>query len=82
MRVKVDRDLCIGAASCVALLPEVFELDEEGKAIIKKLLGEATSDWTDYKDLPADAKLVLEAAKSCPTNAIIIEDDEGRQIYP
>ena len=82
MRVKVDRELCIGAASCIALLPEVFELDEEGKAIIKKLRGNPTSDWTDYKDLPAEAQMILAAAKSCPTNAIIIEDDEGKQIYP
>ncbi len=82
MRVKVDRDLCIGAASCIALLPEVFELDEAGKAVIKKALGEPTSDWADYKDLPVEAQMILAAAKSCPTNAIIIEDDEGRQIYP
>ena len=40
MRVRVDRDLCIGAASCIALLPEVFELDEEAKAVIKRLTGD------------------------------------------
>ncbi|MEK7497088.1 MAG: ferredoxin [Patescibacteria group bacterium] len=82
MRVKVDRDLCISAASCVALLPEVFDLDDEGKAVLKKIAGGTTSDLTDFKDLPAEAKLIIEAAKSCPTNAIIIEDDDGKQIYP
>lgn len=82
MRVRVDRELCIGAASCIALLPEVFELDEEGKAVIKKLAGDKTSEWTDYKDLPVEAKLILEAARSCPTSAIFIEDDDGKQIYP
>lgn len=82
MKVKVDRDLCIGAASCVALLPEVFELDEEGKAVIKRLQGDKTSDWTDYSNLSAEAQMILEAARSCPTNAIIIEDDNGKQIYP
>lgn len=82
MRVRVDRDLCISAASCTALLPEVFELDEEGKATIKNLKGTKTSDWTDLKDLPKELQLVLEAARSCPTNAIIIEDDEGKQVYP
>ncbi len=35
-KVKVDRDLCIGAASCVAVAPKTFELDNEGKAVIKK----------------------------------------------
>lgn len=82
MRIKVDRELCIGAASCLALLPEVFELDDEAKALIKSKSGNKTSDWTDFKDLPIEAQLILEAAKSCPTNAIIIEDDDGKQIYP
>ncbi len=82
MKVKVDRDLCISAASCIALLPEVFELDEEGKAVIKNKDGSKTSDWTDYTKLSADAQKILEAARSCPTNAVIIEDDSGKQIYP
>ena len=82
MRVKVDRDLCIGAASCIALLPEVFELDEEAKAVIKRLTGDKNSDWAEGKELSADAKMVLEAARSCPTNAIIIEGDDGKQLYP
>ncbi|MBU1038612.1 ferredoxin [Patescibacteria group bacterium] len=82
MRLKVDRDLCISAASCVALLPEVFELDDEGKALIKNLAGSKTSDWTDLKQLPADIQAIMEAARSCPTDAIIIEDDNGQQIYP
>lgn len=82
MRVRVDRELCISAASCIALLPEVFELDEEGKAVLKKLAGDKTSEWTDFKDLPAEAKLIIEAARSCPTSAIFIEDDDGKQIYP
>ncbi|MDP3986249.1 MAG: ferredoxin [Candidatus Veblenbacteria bacterium] len=82
MRVRVDRELCIGAASCIALLPEVFELDEEGKAVIKRLKGDKNSEWADTKELSVEAKMVLEAARSCPTNAIIVEDDDGKQIYP
>lgn len=82
MRIRVDRDLCIGAASCVALLPEVFELDEEGKAVMKRVMGDKTSEWVDYKELSAEAQMILEAARSCPTSAIIIEDDDGKQIYP
>ncbi|MFH1111614.1 MAG: ferredoxin [Patescibacteria group bacterium] len=82
MKVKVDRDLCISAASCIALLPEVFELDEEGKAVIKNKDGAKTSDWTDYSKLSVDAQKILEAARSCPTNAVIIEGDNGKQIYP
>ncbi len=30
-KVKVDRQLCIGAASCSAIAPDTFQLDNEGK---------------------------------------------------
>ncbi len=68
-RIRVDRELCIGAASCVALAPEIFELDSEGIAIITDPDGSAV-------------EAMMEAAKSCPTNAIIVEDPEGNQIWP
>ncbi len=68
-RIRVDRDLCIGAASCVALAPEIFQLDNDGIAIITDADG-------------ATVEALLEAAKSCPTNAIIIEDPAGNQIWP
>lgn len=68
-KIYVDRDLCIGAASCVAIAPEVFELDGENKAVVKNSRG-------------ADDETILLAAKSCPTKAIILYDEEGNQIYP
>jgi len=68
MKVRIDRDLCLGLGNCVAIAPTVFKLDKENKAVV----------LTPSVD---DAKL-LEAAESCPENAIIIEDDDGRQLYP
>ena len=68
-KAKVLRDLCIGAASCVAVSPKVFQLDNEAKAIII--------------DPNADTdENILEAAQSCPVNAIIIEDENGKQVWP
>jgi ferredoxin len=69
MKVKVDRELCIGVGNCVAIAPRVFKLDQQNKAVA------------------ADASLVDEqtlwdAAESCPEKAIILEDDEGHQLYP
>jgi len=32
IRVRVDEDLCIGAASCVTIAPETFQLNEDNKA--------------------------------------------------
>ncbi|KKW36664.1 MAG: hypothetical protein UY81_C0018G0003 [Candidatus Giovannonibacteria bacterium GW2011_GWA2_53_7] len=29
IKVKVDPDLCIGAASCVTIAPETFQLNDE-----------------------------------------------------
>ncbi len=69
MKVTVDRELCIGITNCVAVAPTVFQMDEENKAIV-----------LDPKSVPLNK--VLEAAESCPQNAIIVEDDNGRQLYP
>ncbi len=69
-KITVDRSLCIGAASCVALAMKTFALDSENKAVV--LEGEG--------DVPEAIKL---AAESCPTKAIILENAEtGNQEYP
>lgn len=69
-KVWVDRDLCIGAATCVAVAPKTFLMDEEAKAII-----------IDTADTEDDAT-VIDAAKSCPTAAIVIEDEKGERVFP
>lgn len=86
-RVKVDRDLCIGAASCVAVAPNTFELDSEGKAVTKKKDGSKTSDIVDYSEVNDTEENILNGARSCPTNAIIIvevdeQGNEVRQVWP
>lgn len=69
MQVRVDRDLCIGVGNCVAFAPTVFKLDEENKAVV-------------LDPSSVDDDTLLEAAESCPEQAIIIEDDEGHQLFP
>ncbi|MEW6610334.1 MAG: ferredoxin [Patescibacteria group bacterium] len=68
-KIVVERELCIGAASCVAIAPTVFELDKENIAIVK-----------DPKS--ADDATIKAAAESCPTKAIFLYDSDGKQIYP
>ena len=68
--IEVDRELCIGAATCVALAPNSYALDAEAKAIIPQSI--------DEDDLEA----ILAGAKSCPVDAIIIRDETGKKIYP
>ncbi len=69
MRIEIDREACISVASCVAVAPNTFELDDQGIAIVKNPTGE-------------DEKIILQAAQSCPVNAIILFDDAGNQIHP
>lgn len=83
--LMVDRELCIGAASCIAVYPEVFELDEENKAVILLKNGIKTSEKTDVEMLNVeklDDDLLLLAAQSCPTAAIFLYDENGKQIFP
>lgn len=69
-QVKVVRDLCIGAASCIAVSPDTFVLDDQNKAVIKE----------GSQDIPEN---ILTAAQSCPTAAIIVTDTENnQQVWP
>ena len=86
-KVKIDRQLCIGAANCTAIAPSTFELDGEGKSVIRKKDGTTTTDFVHSKDIVDDKDTVFAAAKVCPVNAIVIieVDDDGkeiRQIWP
>lgn len=68
-RAEIDRPTCIGAASCIAIAPDTFELDPEAKAVVKNVHGN-----TDIE--------LMDAAKSCPVKAIKLFDEAGKQIYP
>lgn len=69
-RVVIDRELCIGAASCIAVAPEAFELDGENIAVTKPL-------WSTLTD-----EQLLNAAKACPVAAILLYGRDGKKIYP
>jgi len=68
--VKVDRNLCIGAATCLAVAPKTFVLDDQAKAIILETVQGETDE------------AIIDAAKACPVAAIIIEDEDGNRIFP
>lgn len=67
--VEILRDVCIGAATCVAIAPETFQLDEQN------LVYMVESDWDEDE-------IILAAAQSCPVFAIIVKDETGKQLFP
>lgn len=69
-KVWVDRNLCIGAATCVAVAPKTYELDSEAKAVILETSDQDTIDT------------IIEGAKACPVAAIFIEDENGKRVFP
>lgn len=84
-RLLVDRDLCIGAASCVVVYPGVFQMDDENKAVILRRDGNHTSESTNITELNVesiDDETLLLAAQSCPTLAVFLFDEDGNQVYP
>jgi ferredoxin len=66
--VRVDRALCIGSGDCVDSAPDVFQLDEEDKAVVVDPDGGSVDD-------------VLGAAYNCPVSAIFVIAEEG-DLYP
>jgi ferredoxin len=66
--VRVDRALCIGSGDCVDTAPDVFQLDDEEKAVVVDPDGASLDD-------------VLTAAGNCPVSAIFVIGEEG-DLYP
>lgn len=69
-KVTVDRNKCIGAATCIVVAPAAFDLDGTNIAVPKSGAEKLDDD------------VLLMAAQSCPTQAIILYDEEGNQIFP
>jgi ferredoxin len=69
MRIRIDREKCVSAGNCVVTAPTVFILDDEEKATL-----------LDPHSVDEDTLRV--AAELCPTEAIVLETDDGEQLYP
>jgi ferredoxin len=70
MKIVVDRGKCIAASNCIGMAPRVFMLDGSRKSIVMDARGE-------------DDATIIEAAESCPTEAIQLYDEQsGARIFP
>jgi ferredoxin len=62
LSIEINREVCMGSGNCSFWAPGVFDLDDDGIAIV-----------TDPEGEPED-KIVL-AGQGCPTQAISIFRD-------
>ncbi len=60
MIIEIDRFICVGCGVCVNSCPDVFEIDDEGIAILKGNL--------------ADERKAEEVAGACPTEAMEVKN--------
>ena len=72
--VDVDPTLCIGCCSCETIAPEVFTVNKLSKMNPKSKV---------YNQRGAGFKKVMNAAETCPTKAINVDDkDLKKRLYP
>lgn len=62
LSIEINREVCMGSGNCSFWAPGVFDLDDDGIAIVTDAAGE-----------PED-KVIL-AAQGCPTQAIAVVRD-------
>jgi ferredoxin len=67
--VSIDQSRCIGAGNCVHIAPAAFQLDEENIAYLVDPAAVSDED-------------LLDAARSCPTDAIYLDTEDGKAVYP
>lgn len=63
MRLMLDRDACQGHNRCYLLAPELFDVDDEGYAVL-------VGDGTVPAELEEKARLAVD---NCPEFAITVE---------
>lgn len=64
MRGEIRRELCESNAICVALAPDVFDLDSDGLAFT--IAGDLTEDQIES---------VRNAVEGCPRRAVLLLED-------
>jgi ferredoxin len=63
-RIEIDRNQCAGHARCLTISPDMFDLDDEGRAI-----------WLRQPETADEVEGARRAAHGCPEQAIRV--DEG-----
>ncbi|MEK6874441.1 MAG: ferredoxin [Nanoarchaeota archaeon] len=77
--VELDREGCIGAGACAAIMPERFVMATDGKVDLKN----AEQDGKNIRQVliinEDELEKMKEAAESCPVNVIHIINKETKE---
>ncbi|MEO7656685.1 MAG: ferredoxin [Sphingomicrobium sp.] len=66
MKVHVNSEICAGFGICLGIAPDVFELHEDGYAIVLV---------SDVK--PGEEEMMRTAASQCPSRAITVSEESS-----
>lgn len=64
MKLRVNKDVCLGCGACQAICPDVFQIDEDGLAVAISEPNEKNME---------DA---MDAKEGCPVSAIEEDNEE------
>jgi len=74
LNVNVDKTLCIGCCSCETIAPGVFTVNKQSQMNPKSRV---------YNKSGASNLKIINAAETCPTKAIIVDDlTNGERVFP
>jgi len=83
IKLKIVKNLCIGAQNCVVEDAEHFGFDDyEGKAFVRKDSNSEEVRELELEVTPKQKEKYLEIARLCPTQAIVVLDDKNKQLFP
>lgn len=66
-KIEVDKNICIGCGSCIAIAAKAFEL-KGGKSSV-------TKDWQEEAE-----ENIIAASRACPVLAILLYDEKNQKI--
>ena len=71
MKIKQEREKCIGCGTCVAVCPDFWSMGDDGKSNLK---GAQDNGQGSFELEIAEAGCNKEAASACPVQIIKIEE--------
>ena len=69
LRIKIDRDLCVGFGDCADAAPDAFRVDDAGVV-----------EFVDPERV--ERARLLQACGACPVDALLAWDAAGAQLVP